>query len=297
MPLESDFSYIDLLNTNWPNDTPDQLAEADDHLRGIKTALQGSFPNLGQLAVTKTAAEINALINSNSPVINTPVINGQTLNADGAELDLLDGVTAGTMTVSKALSVDGSGTLDALDITNSTATDLAIGGTPVNHPGQGYGGRVLIETATASTSSSIDFGTGIDSTYKKYIIEVINATPSANAIFRFRGMVSGVPQSGGTDYKTGSTSSNRIDISLDVASGAAVGGLSLVIQVHNPAAAGSVDMHVITDGMYSAATINDVNTYNNVAVYQGGSAIDGFTINTSTGTISTGEFRLYGVIV
>ena len=45
-----------------PNNSPDQVKESANHHRGIKSAVQGSFPNLGQQAVTKTAAEINDLV-------------------------------------------------------------------------------------------------------------------------------------------------------------------------------------------------------------------------------------------
>jgi len=59
VPLEPTFNYIDDFNTAWPNNDPDQLAEADDHLRGIKAGTKGSFPNLGQEAVTASAADLN----------------------------------------------------------------------------------------------------------------------------------------------------------------------------------------------------------------------------------------------
>ena len=42
------------------------------------------------------------------------------------------------------------------------------------------GGLNLISTQTASSSSTIDFTSGIDSTYKEYIFKFINIHPSAN---------------------------------------------------------------------------------------------------------------------
>ncbi len=61
MPLETIVNYIDDLNKTWPIGTIDTLDEADDHLRNVKAAVQGSFTNLGQTAVTLTAAQINTL--------------------------------------------------------------------------------------------------------------------------------------------------------------------------------------------------------------------------------------------
>ena len=59
MALETGVTYIeDLVDTN-PVGATDYIDEGDDHIRNIKTAIQGSFPNLGAAAVTKTAAEIN----------------------------------------------------------------------------------------------------------------------------------------------------------------------------------------------------------------------------------------------
>jgi len=61
MALEPVFNYIEDLNEANPNGDPDQVLQGDDHIRGVKKSVKGSFPNLGQEAVTKTAAEINDL--------------------------------------------------------------------------------------------------------------------------------------------------------------------------------------------------------------------------------------------
>lgn len=61
MPLEPIFDFIDDMNPANPNNSPDQVKEAANHLRGVKNAVQGSFPTLGQQAVTLTAAQINQL--------------------------------------------------------------------------------------------------------------------------------------------------------------------------------------------------------------------------------------------
>ena len=58
MALESG-TFIDSLNVANPVST-DALAQADDHLRLIKSTIKATFPNLAG-AVTLTHAEINAL--------------------------------------------------------------------------------------------------------------------------------------------------------------------------------------------------------------------------------------------
>lgn len=58
---------------------------------------------------------------------NTIQIDSVAMTASAAELNVVDGVTAGTATASKALVLDSSGNLDALTITDS----IAAGGTIV----------------------------------------------------------------------------------------------------------------------------------------------------------------------
>ncbi len=53
------------------------------------------------------------------------------------------------------------------------------------------GGLNLISTQTASSSSTIDFTSGIDSTYKEYIFKFYDLHPSANAYTRFQGTTDG----------------------------------------------------------------------------------------------------------
>ena len=54
------------------------------------------------------------------------------------------------------------------------------------------GSMTLLQTQTASSSSSIDFTSGIDSTYKEYIFKFINIHPSADRVeFQFNMSVDG----------------------------------------------------------------------------------------------------------
>jgi hypothetical protein len=59
MPIET-FNYIDSLNSSNPGSSDDVL-QGDDHIRGIKSALKNSFPNLAA-AATATAAQFNQLV-------------------------------------------------------------------------------------------------------------------------------------------------------------------------------------------------------------------------------------------
>jgi hypothetical protein len=60
MPLET-MEYIeDFVLTN-PVGATDPKSEGDDHIRGVKTALQNQFPNLGREPMTVPASQLNGL--------------------------------------------------------------------------------------------------------------------------------------------------------------------------------------------------------------------------------------------
>ena len=69
--------------------------------------------------------------------------------------------------------------------------------------GVGGGALVLISTQTASSSSTISFTSGLDSTYKEYIFKFINIHPAtAETWFRFNLSIDG-----GSNYNVTKTSS------------------------------------------------------------------------------------------
>ncbi len=59
MSLETGTRIADLVATN-PVGATDFVSQGDDHIRLIKACVQGSFPNLGSTAVTRTAEQLNA---------------------------------------------------------------------------------------------------------------------------------------------------------------------------------------------------------------------------------------------
>jgi hypothetical protein len=59
MPIET-FNFIDSLNSSNPGSSDDVL-QGDDHIRGIKSVLKNTFPNLAA-AANFTAAQVNQLV-------------------------------------------------------------------------------------------------------------------------------------------------------------------------------------------------------------------------------------------
>lgn len=97
MALEAGDGFISGLVITNPVNATDQVAQGDDHLRLIKTALKGTFPNLNG-AVTATPAELNVLDVDNTLDLNhaTVDMDGTTWNADYTNVDI-DAATSLTL--------------------------------------------------------------------------------------------------------------------------------------------------------------------------------------------------------
>lgn len=99
MPIEPSVNWFSDYDINQPQDG-DYLVEGDNHIRNLKKSILAQFPSLGDVAMTATAAELNAL-------------------------DLTAG--AGTAEAGKALVLDGSlniGTINQLTATTVVATTV-----------------------------------------------------------------------------------------------------------------------------------------------------------------------------
>ena len=137
MAIET-FEFIDDLNAANPTPT-DNVSEGDDHLRGLKTTLKNTFPNVTG-AINATETELNYVDGVTSNIqtqldnINTDLLNDTTPQLGGS-LDLNGNAITGTGAIPSA---NLSGALPAID--GSSLTNL---------PG---GGKVLqVVSATYST--------------------------------------------------------------------------------------------------------------------------------------------------
>ena len=91
MALETATYISGLIATN-PVAT-DGLAQADDHMRLIKSTIKATFPSITG-AITATQAELNVLDGITSTTAELNILDGVTSTA--TEINLLDGVTATT---------------------------------------------------------------------------------------------------------------------------------------------------------------------------------------------------------
>ena len=176
------------------------------------------------------------------------------------------------------------------------------------------GGLNLISTQTASSSSTIDFTSGIDSTYKEYIFKFYNIHPSADdKNFQFN-----MSTDSGSNYNVtktttvfkanhdeGDSATNlTYDSGEDLAQGTGfqtlgngVGGdndqsLSGTLHLFNPSSSVFVK-HFIASVQYYDSNFSQ-NSF--VAGYMNTtSAVDAIQFKMSTGNIDAGTIKMYGV--
>ena len=175
---------------------------------------------------------------------------------------------------------------------------------------------VLLETQTASSSSTISFTSNIDSTYKEYIFKFIDIHPSVNqAAFQFN-----MSADSGSNYNVTKTSSmfrayhNEAgnDTALayhpqqDLAQGTGfqtigygIGtdndqSLSGELHLFEPSSTTFVKHFIATCNLYEAG---DYNQYQSLGGYGNTtSAVDAIQFKMDSGNIDAGTIKMYGVL-
>ena len=178
------------------------------------------------------------------------------------------------------------------------------------------GAMTLLSTQTASSSSTIDFTSGIDSTYKEYVFKFIDVHPATNAVrFSFQGNTAG-----GSGFNETITSTsfrayhneNDGDQELSYETGSDQGqgtafqilDLSEVGNQNDECVTGYLHLydpsnttfvkHFIAQSIINAA--DDVIHVGYVAGYfNTTSAIDEIQFKMSSGNIDSGTIKLYGI--
>ena len=173
----------------------------------------------------------------------------------------------------------------------------------------------LISTQTASSSATISFTSGIDDTYKKYIIKWINVHPATDDVdFKFQGSIDG-----GSNYNVSITStwfeayhdeadtgtSLAYNDSRDQANGTALQFINNKLGNDNDqSSCGELILYSPSDTTFVKhfliKTIRISENDFQAQQYCGGyfnttSAIDAIVFQMSSGNIDSGTFKLYGV--
>ena len=167
MPVET-FNYIDSLNTANPTAT-DNVSEGDDHIRGIKTTLKNTFPNVNG-AVTPTDEELN-YVDGVTSAIQTQI--------DGKQATLGAGDVSNTHLATDSVTADkiAAGAVGTSEIATDavTATEIAAGAVgaseiasnavsadEINVTGNGTAGQLLTSDGDGSMSWADASGGGLE---------------------------------------------------------------------------------------------------------------------------------------
>ena len=176
------------------------------------------------------------------------------------------------------------------------------------------GGLNLISTQTASSSSTISFTSGLDSTYKEYIFKFINIHPSVDGEkFEFNfssdsGSNYNVTKTSTVFYavhsEDGSASSLTYDTYSDLAQDTGFQRIQFIGNQNDECLSGTLhlfDPSNTTFVKHYMGVANDyINTDRSVNPYYAGygnttSAIDAVQFKMGSGNIDSGTIKLYGV--
>jgi len=178
------------------------------------------------------------------------------------------------------------------------------------------GSLVLLSTQTASSSATIDFTSGIDSTYDSYVFKFINIHPSTDGdgSLTFQANASGgsgFNETMTTTYfrayhtESDATATLLYDASKDIAQGtsyqilsANIGGDndecgSGTLQIFNPSSTTFVKHFICSASTYhsNSAARNDFSA----GYFNTTSAIDEISFKMDVGNIDSGTIKMYGV--
>jgi len=175
------------------------------------------------------------------------------------------------------------------------------------------GGLNLISTQTASSSATIDFTSGIDSTYKEYIFKFYNIHPSATSNLTFQGSTNNGSSYGVTitssffqaeHSEAGTNPALGYQTSSDLAQSTAFQRIFSSVST-NADDSGSGTLHLFEPSSDTFVK-HFISTSSNVASayeqnsYMAGyfnstSAINAIQFKMSSGNIDSGVIKLYGV--
>jgi len=156
MAVESQYSNIGDLNPSWPTPT-DPVSEGDDHLRGIKSALQGNVQGSGTETVVYNGS-------TNKPL-------GPVLRSKAQGIDVLDTVAAGVATAITLRGQAGAALAAFLHAVGSTFVSATV-----------TGENLTIDVVTASGVRKGVVVKGADGTVDFYSGGLIVATTNAGGL-------------------------------------------------------------------------------------------------------------------
>ena len=171
-------------------------------------------------------------------------------------------------------------------------------------------GWVYLDSKTASTSATLDFTSFIDSTYDEYVFEIVDLLPATDGVqiyIRTSANAGSSWDSGGTDYTyvvasqvgaaataLSSAGAAQIIMAEQISNTTSRGGVVGQVRLYNPSGTASHKrfvFHMANPQNGTTASISSTGQGARAAT----AAINGVRFLSSSGNITSGTIRMYGV--
>jgi hypothetical protein len=171
----------------------------------------------------------------------------------------------------------------------------------------GSGALTLLSTVTASASATVDVETTFDSTYDAYMLVVSGAKPATDSVSLLARMkIGGSYITTSTYISTGgytslagnqeTTLATEITLVSSVWGNDAASSCDVVIYIFNPSStAFKKQIRYEATSLRIDTGATQVQTRSGLGVNNGTAALTGIRFFASSGNISAGKFRLYGI--
>jgi hypothetical protein len=215
----------------------------------------------------------------------------------------------GSITRGLSNNITTGGVILPAGITNASVAGVT------SFPNASGGTLMLLSTQTASSSATISFTTGLDSTYDEYIIKYINVRPATNTT----GFLFNFSTDSGSNYNVTKTTTSFIAYNNETNTASALTyetgsdlaqstsfqfltqdngsdadeNLCGTLQIFNPSSTTYVKHFIATSNTYHEANLSAnwfVAGYCNTT-----SAVNAVRFQCGSGNIADGIFKLYGV--
>lgn len=273
------------------------------------TALVTSGDTTGQLVFQTNGTTTALTLNTNQTATFAGAISAPSISLSGGALPVSSGGTGSTSLTANNVLL-GNGTSAFQVVAPGTAGNVLMSnGTTWTSAAASSGALTLLQTVTASNSSTVDLQTGIGSTYDFYLITFTNITSTSQSLLNARMRIGGsyatsnyhamanCGYSNGTgNLAINQSSSSAIQLiltSLPTDSGSTVSG---ELWFSNPTSTlRQKTLNWVTAGIdmqsVYAFTTQGTAAHNDALV----GALSGIRFYFASGTIGTGVFRLYGL--
>jgi hypothetical protein len=266
----------------------------------------GAYSRVQLIAANANSGASTVTVNSTTYAIKKQVSVALALG------DILAGQMLDLMFDGTNFQMPSGGAVTSLTTTGSSGAATLTAGV-LNIPTPGTSAVVLLESHTASSSASLNFTSWYSSSYDEYVIEIVKLVPVTNAV----SVLMRMSTNGGSTYDSGSNygyaswrwipggstqsgSDSTTSIVVDGGAGTDVltnttanGGLTGTAKLFDPGSATANKLLTIQTSFFNTASHIEGATTS--AWYKITTAVNAFQILMSSGNISSGIVRVYGV--